>query len=193
MTDRLKTYLKTYTGKVWPFADAGNTVMEPDHIAQSLALQCRFGGHIDTFYSVAQHCCHCADAMYRPDRIHGLLHDAHEAVIGNIIGPLKRAIDEETDIIRRVKGQVDVAVYRMAGISFPSDEVVQRIKTVDFLMLATEMRDVRTGTPIDARMPPPYPEHILKIEPWPWEYAKKQWLDRYELYRRLHWEATYDD
>jgi 5'-deoxynucleotidase YfbR-like HD superfamily hydrolase len=51
---------------------------------------CRYGGHSDRFYSVAEHCCLLYDnvnAYYKPL---ALLHDAAEAYIGDIPRPVKR-------------------------------------------------------------------------------------------------------
>jgi len=182
-----KSYIKTYKGAIWTFADAANNAMDPDDIAHSLALQCRFGGHIDTFYSIAQHCCYCADVMAHEHKIYGLLHDAHEALIGNIMGPFRRLLDTSSnDTVTVIERASDMAVYRMADIPPPTPEIQQKIDTVDTIMLATEMRDIRTRMSIDARLPHPFPECIVKVDPWPWELAKEQWLDRYNRYRDFY-------
>ena len=66
-------------------------------IAQGLAHECRYLGHVDSHYSVAQHCVHIAEALYYTNRpmelcLLGLLHDAPEAYFGDMPSPLKKTM-----------------------------------------------------------------------------------------------------
>lgn len=75
-------------------------------IANSLSKICRFGGHTNAFYSVAQHCvlvaamCEHFDigAHYGKE---GLLHDASEAYLGDVIKPLKIILGETYNALER--------------------------------------------------------------------------------------------
>lgn len=62
-------------------------------IANSLSNICRYGGHIETFYSVAEHSILLAEYFQRKSKIEeaklALLHDAAEAFISDIPAPLK--------------------------------------------------------------------------------------------------------
>ena len=60
-----------------------------EDIAHSLAFQCRFGGHVKKFLSVAQHS--IMVAAMAPDDLqkHALMHDAAEAYLQDITAPLK--------------------------------------------------------------------------------------------------------
>lgn len=63
-------------------------------IAHALSRICRFGGHTYVHYSVAQHSVVVADLVRDHGystlmQKHGLLHDAHEAMTGDIVSPLK--------------------------------------------------------------------------------------------------------
>lgn len=105
------SWIQTFTGKKVEFG----MKYEPDvicleDIAHSLARLCRYGGHVKTaHFSVAQHSeivALCAQAMvldgFKPKNgcsqidfiLWGLLHDAAEAYIGDIISPIKRLLPE---------------------------------------------------------------------------------------------------
>jgi hypothetical protein len=66
-----------------------------EDIAHALARLCRWGGHSDNFYSVAQHSCFVAELLKARGYavnvcLEGLLHDATEAYMSDVIRPLKR-------------------------------------------------------------------------------------------------------
>lgn len=85
-------YLKTRTGLLyWERPQDYRFTVE--EIAESLARQCRFNGHLG-WESVAVHSVRVArrlEHMPPPVRLAALLHDAHEAYTGDVPGPLLRA------------------------------------------------------------------------------------------------------
>jgi hypothetical protein len=109
-------------------------------IAHSLANQCRFNGHCSHFYSVAEHSIEVSIHVPATDALWGLLHDAAEAYVSDIVRPLKGqlaflrgtgAIDTfrviETGILRTIAGAFD--------LPWPMPTCVDG---VDLAMLATE-------------------------------------------------------
>lgn len=80
---------ETSTGRKFLLLDPRPVDVCIEDIAHPLSLICRFTGHVREFYSVAQHSilvsylCNPADAPW------GLLHDASEALIGDMPRPLK--------------------------------------------------------------------------------------------------------
>src|SRR5438128_5709421 len=83
-------WMQTYTGRrFYPLAPAIEDVDLRD-IAHSLAHQCRYAGHVDRFYSVAEHCVLLSRAVPAEYALDALLHDAAEAYVVDVPRPLKR-------------------------------------------------------------------------------------------------------
>lgn len=77
-------------------------------IAHALGMLCRYNGHCSRFYSVAEHCVLISEAVSPENALWGLLHDATEAYVGDMVRPLKRSgrmqayIDAEDAVMRAI-------------------------------------------------------------------------------------------
>ena len=121
-------------------------LMDPDcsevsihDIAHALSNICRFTGHSKFFYSVAQHCVLCHDNAPPELRWHALMHDAAEALIGDVARPLKQLLPEYKQIERRVERSL---LYKRYGVV----DMPQEVKALDRQALATERRDLMPMT-----------------------------------------------
>lgn len=84
------SWMQTYTGRqFYPLHPYPNDVAAED-IAHALGHICRYGGHVDRFYSVAEHCVLMSRAVAPEHALSALLHDATEAYVGDMVRPLKR-------------------------------------------------------------------------------------------------------
>jgi len=148
-----------------------------ESIAQSLARQCRYNGHCRAFYSVAQHSVLVSDQFADPGlALWGLLHDAAEAWIGDVVRPLKRMLSVgppyrslgwiEQRILERVAER-----FGLRGLFVPA-EVVE----ADDRMTVTEARDLQ---PRYAGKMPDVAPYAARVEPWMHVVAETRFLRRF--------------
>lgn len=143
---RLATSCFTACGTV-DLANPRSTDVNWAMIAQALSRIARFSGLNGDMgsYSVAQHCVMGADALAieTGDNMlaaHFLLHDAHEAFIGDITRPLEKCFGAVfREQLARLKAKWDDVIYPAAFLPRPSD-YSQRIVVdeMDRRMLALE-------------------------------------------------------
>lgn len=135
----IDTWFPSRSGLTLDLANPTIDMIQWGDIGEALAKTCRFGGHCEGFYSVAQHSLVVASLLPQRWRAHGLLHDAHEAFTGDLISPLKDFIGEP---IRALERTLDALIYEAAGVPLPSADVVAAVKHADRVALATERRDL---------------------------------------------------
>jgi len=87
-------FCRTYSGKkLWLLNPDPSDITIID-IAHGLANTCRYGGQIRHFYSVAEHCIHLVESLpedaTREKKLATLLHDASEAYLPDVVGPIKQ-------------------------------------------------------------------------------------------------------
>ena len=154
MSVSLTEGIQTFSGNYFNFNDPVGSKMNIDDIAHALSNQCRFAGHVRTFYSVAQHSCLVSDSLPTPAlQLAGLMHDAHEAYISDVVSPLKhllpdyRVIEDATQAALCGKFQLDHKVVKG-----------DRVRRADLEALATEKRDLLQN--------PDHWDILDGIEPW---------------------------
>lgn len=82
--------MQTFTGRqFFPMGPRANEVDILD-IAHALSMQCRYNGHVQKFMSVAEHCVLVSRLVPDEHALWGLLHDATEAYVGDMVRPLKQ-------------------------------------------------------------------------------------------------------
>ena len=100
-------WIQTHSGKAfYPFAPRPDDI-DIEDIAHALAHQCRFGGHVSKFYSVAQHCVLIARVLHaqgfdKRTILAGLLHDATEAYLVDLPSPVKNMLPGYRDAENRL-------------------------------------------------------------------------------------------
>ena len=145
----------THKGFSVDLIDPKPDTIHPGDIVHSLSQICRWGGHSHVFYSVAQHCVEVAEVAsllantecmsaeeVRLVTLGALLHDAHEAYIGDIATPIKRVLG---NVVRDLEDRIDHAIAARFGLSvhYLRHDIV---KQADQILLVTEYRDLMPPT-----------------------------------------------
>lgn len=123
--------IRTFSGVYINVFDPKPEMIKIVDIAHALSMQCRFGGHLPYFYSVAQHsafCCALADPEHK---LAALLHDASEAYLLDIPRPIKQRLENYKEI---ENGLMSV-IAQVFGFQYPFHD---NVKKVDEDMLQTE-------------------------------------------------------
>lgn len=132
-------WIRTYTGKkFYPLAPAVADV-DIEDIAHALANVCRFTGHCNRFYSVAEHCVHVSWRVPREHALRALLHDASEAYICDVARPLKYSGAFEG--YRLIEEHLESVIFERFGVAGEPDP---SIKEADARILATEKFQLMT-------------------------------------------------
>jgi len=149
------TWIQTINGNAFDLLNPRAEDVDFSIISTVLGRILRFGGHTAEPYSVAQHCVEGARAILHNtnNRLTAavfLLHDAHEAYIGDDVTPKIEALMEFArpfgndlrQAYRNLQRRIDSAIFIAAGLpaTLP-DSVWSIVKEYDIRMLRTE-RDI---------------------------------------------------
>lgn len=152
-------------------------------VAHHLSRLNRFTGATAMPLSVAQHSVAVARQLAhlkqsRETQLVGLLHDAHEMIIGDISTPMKRwlAQNDGADFITRLADRIDAQIFhRFAGLKNPVPPLMREaIHLADAQVLAAEWRDLMPGPCPVPVQPAPAP-----TKPLPWHRAEELFLTTY--------------
>jgi len=112
--------IRTYTGKLVDVFNITEDDIDILDIAHSLSMQCRFNGHIRSFYSVAEHSIFVADNVPDEDKLCALLHDASETYIADIPSPIKAKLD----YYKSVEDKIQAVIAKKFGFPYPFPKTV---------------------------------------------------------------------
>jgi 5'-nucleotidase len=181
MTTASLSRIQVYGGHVIDPLDPDPADIFITDIAHSLSNQCRFAGHVSTFYSVAEHSLRVSDIVPVEFKLDALMHDASETYLVDVPSPLKQALFGEQ--YREVEGRLMNVIAEKYGFN---PEMPQAVRHADAVLLCTEARDLLGASPEQELWGPWLTEQALsqKIEPYSPSEAKKQFLHMFHLYTK---------
>ena len=134
--------LTTYSGYHFDPLNPDPSLICIEDIAHALSNICRYGGHADSFYSVAQHSLLMSEVTTPRLRRACLLHDAAEAYLGDMVRPIKHGTElgamfeeYELNLLSLIFEKFDVPYNHLPAVEY-----------WDRFMLRWEQRDLRPRT-----------------------------------------------
>ncbi len=154
----MKKYnMTTFNGRRFNIMEPIIDDIDLGDIIQSLSNQCRFAGHCDRFYSVAQHSVNVAHLVADEFKPWALFHDAAEAYISDIPRPVRNAIPTLDGIESRI-------LFVIAGRYSLSWPIPKAVLIADDLMLAIEINEITNDQ--EQQKVPDLEGKMIELESW---------------------------
>jgi hypothetical protein len=200
-------WIQTASGGAFHVLEPTPQMVNVLDIAHALAHTCRFGGHVNGFYSVAQHCALMVAHLEREgaerDTLRwALLHDVDEAYLPDVPRPVKPFLfvciptnlhPSSGEVLpvympwRVFSKRITAVVLKRFGVRVGATES-DAVSVADLRMLATERRDLMP-VPRGAEAEglewtslvgvTPYTDPVVRCRP---DIARRYWL---EWFRKL--------
>ena len=136
-------YFTTFSGvKINPLDPEAWKLMNVKDIAHASSNICRFGGHCNKFYPLAQHCVLVSYMCDPEDALAGLLHDGSEAYISDIVRPVKET--EMFEFYRKIESKLEWDVVKRFGLKEP---MPKSVKEADMEVVVWEAKNLFNPTP----------------------------------------------
>lgn len=173
---------QTYSGKRVSLLKPDPMTIDIRDIACALSRINRFNGATSLPLNVAAHSLAVMRELERrkasPEvQLLGLLHDAHEAYIGDITNPVRRALKRYTpdDVISMIARDLDIAIFTGLGVKhIDLPENWTPVAQADRAVFAAEWRDL-----VGALCPEKITPSPLPTKTTPPDKAEEQFLAAY--------------
>lgn len=133
-------WMATFTGRVFYPLSPDPEQIDIRDIAHALSMACRYAGHCKKFYSVAEHSVYISHAVPAPYALAGLLHDATESYMGDMVRPLKKMMPE----YRAAEDRLERFIFKKFGCP-PMPPIV---KEMDLRIVLDEKAALMAPTPL---------------------------------------------
>lgn len=176
-------WMQTYTGRQFYPLDPDPAAICIEDIAHALAMKCRYAGHCQSFFSVAQHSVMVSRMVSEQDALWGLMHDAAEAYLPDVVRPIKGEcyfyLSHKTMTpFEFVEQRILIAIANRFDLTYG---IPPAIAQADTCCLERERRQLM-GSP-----PEPWwatEQHwdgdTTPIVCWTWQEAQRQFLHRFD-------------
>lgn len=158
----------TISGETFDIQKPRPEMLDISDIAHALSMQCRYNGHVPTFYSVAEHSVRVAMRLELIGEsakvcLAGLLHDGAEAYIGDMVNPMKR-IPDLGQLFKSYEEAIEYTIQERWGVPLVPMPTV--VKEADEYVYAWEVEHIRTSN----------------FAGWPNRYAFNQFINYFIKY-----------
>ena len=185
-----RAWQRMLSGRRLDLLDPSPMDIEIEDIAHGLARVGRWNGQTlgPHAFSVAQHSVVVEEIMahLKPDidtrwRLAGLLHDAPEYVIGDMISPFKTALGLDYRLFEdRLEAAIHVRFGLPAKAPAPVKALIKQADRACAFFEATQLAGFAHAEALRFFGAPPA-GYLLQIEPWPAAEAQARYLQRYRV------------
>lgn len=165
----------TFTGIMFNPINPEIYMVNIKDICHSLSNVCRFGGHVSEFYSVAQHSVHVSQICDPEDALAGLMHDASEAYIGDMVRPLKYT--DSMQPFREIELNLEKIIAKRFGINNPMPPSVKAADDVLVVAEALRLFNPQPKWALDTLSIKPHSFKLTDI--WSPKFARAMFMQRF--------------
>lgn len=180
-TKRNGAYIETFTGKkFYLFDEIRDEDIDWNDIAHALSMQCRYNGHCNRFYSVAEHSVIMSHILPKEFALYALLHDGSEAYLSDIPSPFKPYLLN----YKELELKVQTRIYEVAGLNPVEPQEVREVDRAMLLLEAEHLlhsrgKDWDTYEEIRAHYDKRMTKKSWMVWCWTPERAREKWLKRF--------------
>lgn len=172
--------ITTFTGKHLNPMEPDKEAIDILDIAHALSLICRGNGQVKTFFSVGQHCIHCAlEAQARgySNRVilACLLHDASECYMSDVPSPFKKFLQDYQETEEKL---LDMIYEKFLGKTLSEKEAAY-VNEVDKDMLYYDLKEL-LGELLDREEPQMKTDFSYQVLPF--ETVEQRYLELFYQY-----------
>lgn len=166
------SWVQTYTGRRFFPLDPDKNEICIEDIANALGKICRYNGHTSKFYSVAEHSVYVSQNVSEKNAMWGLLHDAAEAYLGDVVSPIKPFLNG----YREYEENLMACIAEKFDLCWP---MPKEVKQADVAIIGDESFQVMGLKPTtwSQTILPPLGIEIVGLD---WEASTELFLKRYD-------------
>ena len=127
----VEPWIMTYSGQHINYLEPDKNSYDIRDIAHALSNICRYTGHCQRFYSVAEHSVRVSLTLPYKLTLQGLLHDAVEAYLGDVNTPLKQLLPE----YKKLEKSMSASIMKYFGLP---TEIAKEVHEADHEVFCRE-------------------------------------------------------
>ena len=176
MTIQLNNGIRLLSGAMFDYNKPEDCNVLITDIAAALSKICRFSGHINQFYSVAQHAVNTSLIVPIEYAFDALMHDTAEAFTNDLPTPLKYAVP----IFKQLEVNIESAMSVKFGFKYPLPNPVQLADSQMLKIEKLKLKHDSSHWSILDGIEIEHIEHLIDLSYMDSVKAEKLFLDRFQ-------------